>query len=427
MGAGSYNSGNKLTYTLFLFLLVFILCSSLVSAESFSFDYDDNGNMIEAQYFSYEYNEFNQLVAVYDLESNLIEEYSYDHEGNRIKKIEYSYDETNITTYYPFPELIESVNDTEIEDTYYYFLDGKIISRDDPDGDRYYYHNDHLGSHTLVTDETGNVAEETVYKPFGGVWSGGEADLLFTGKELDDGTNLYYYSARYYDSELRQFTQPDTIIPKYYDPQSLNRFSYVENNPYKYTDPTGHYVETAVDVISLGVSISDLRHNSKSVMNWVALGADLASIALPFVTSGGLIVKGVSKSGKVGDVIHAAKNFELFKIKDLHFTHPNDDIFDILRNKGNTKISDPIKIWGIKDKLIVTDGVGRTTRRIAAGYDTVPGELLYNIPDTSKLAKQEQKTLNRWYDNSVPADIGKTEKRIKEYKAAKKGGRKDVK
>jgi hypothetical protein len=49
-----------------------------------------------------------------------------------------------------------------------------------------------------------------------------------------------FYGARYYDSTLGRFTQPDTIVPHPLNPQSLNRFSYVLNNPVKYTDPTGH-------------------------------------------------------------------------------------------------------------------------------------------------------------------------------------------
>jgi hypothetical protein len=49
-----------------------------------------------------------------------------------------------------------------------------------------------------------------------------------------------FYNARYYDTTLGRFTQPDTIVPNPLNPQSLNRFAYVLNNPLKYTDPTGH-------------------------------------------------------------------------------------------------------------------------------------------------------------------------------------------
>ena len=54
---------------------------------------------------------------------------------------------------------------------------------------------------------------------------------------------MYYYGARWYDPYISRFTQPDTIVPKPENPQSLNRFSYVRNNPLVFTDPTGHWVQ----------------------------------------------------------------------------------------------------------------------------------------------------------------------------------------
>ena len=53
---------------------------------------------------------------------------------------------------------------------------------------------------------------------------------------------MYYYGARYYDPALGRFIAPDTIVPEPGNPQSLNRYAYVNNNPLKYTDPTGHAV-----------------------------------------------------------------------------------------------------------------------------------------------------------------------------------------
>ena len=53
---------------------------------------------------------------------------------------------------------------------------------------------------------------------------------------------LYFYHARYYDPTLARFIQPDTLVPDPGDPQSLNRYSYVGNNPVRYTDPSGHRV-----------------------------------------------------------------------------------------------------------------------------------------------------------------------------------------
>jgi RHS repeat-associated protein len=62
----------------------------------------------------------------------------------------------------------------------------------------------------------------------------------YTGQEFDAGTGLLYYGARYYDPALGRFVQPDTLVPDPANPQSLNRYAYVLNNPLKYTDPSGH-------------------------------------------------------------------------------------------------------------------------------------------------------------------------------------------
>ncbi len=65
----------------------------------------------------------------------------------------------------------------------------------------------------------------------------------FTGQVNDGYTGLYYYNARYYDPTLHRFIQADTIVPDPSDPQTLNRYAYVNNNPIKNVDPTGHYAD----------------------------------------------------------------------------------------------------------------------------------------------------------------------------------------
>ena len=112
-----------------------------------------------------------------------------------------------------------------------------VTVRKDPNGKTFFYYPDHLGSTALITNSTGGVVEETTYEPFGEVYSGGSDRFLYTGKELDVGTGLEYYGARYYDpAKASQFISPDPIISDIYNPQNLNRYSYVLNNPYKYTD-----------------------------------------------------------------------------------------------------------------------------------------------------------------------------------------------
>ncbi|KKP36690.1 MAG: hypothetical protein UR28_C0039G0001, partial [Candidatus Peregrinibacteria bacterium GW2011_GWF2_33_10] len=64
----------------------------------------------------------------------------------------------------------------------------------------------------------------------------------FTGKELDEETNLYYYGARYYNSQIGRFISIDPIQvtkERLVNPQGLNLYAYVNNNPLRYIDPTG--------------------------------------------------------------------------------------------------------------------------------------------------------------------------------------------
>ena len=64
----------------------------------------------------------------------------------------------------------------------------------------------------------------------------------FTGQRWDGVIRLYDYNARYYDPAIGRFIQPDTMVPEPGNPQSLNRYSYVNNNPVRYTDPSGHAI-----------------------------------------------------------------------------------------------------------------------------------------------------------------------------------------
>jgi RHS repeat-associated protein len=116
----------------------------------------------------------------------------------------------------------------------------KMESRLIMSGSIFYYHSDHLGGTNVITDSGGNLVERIRYYPFGEIREGGSEKYSFTGKEKDKQTDFYYFEARYYNPEFKHFTQADTVEPKLYDPQDLNRYSYVRNNPLRLIDPTGH-------------------------------------------------------------------------------------------------------------------------------------------------------------------------------------------
>jgi len=106
---------------------------------------------------------------------------------------------------------------------------------------------DHLGSTAITADSSGNKLTELRYKPWGEKRYANGTTLTtfrFTGQRqessLGAADGLYYYGARWYDPALGRFIQPDTIIPQNQGVQAFDRYAYVNNNPVKYNDPSGH-------------------------------------------------------------------------------------------------------------------------------------------------------------------------------------------
>jgi RHS repeat-associated protein len=102
--------------------------------------------------------------------------------------------------------------------------------------DSAYFLGDALGSVRQLVDGNGAVTLSKGYEPYGEVmWSKGEAATRYGyTSEMQHG-DLVFLRARYYQSYLNQFIQPDPIVPNYSDPQSLNLYSYVRNNPIHWT------------------------------------------------------------------------------------------------------------------------------------------------------------------------------------------------
>jgi len=82
-------------------------------------------------------------------------------------------------------------------------------------------------------------------------------------------------------------------VPEPGNPQALNRYAYVNNNPLKYTDPSGHWLETAWDILNIGWDLYEVYRDPRNAWNWVALAADVGAAILPVVPGGvGLVVRG---------------------------------------------------------------------------------------------------------------------------------------
>ena len=105
----------------------------------------------------------------------------------------------------------------------------------------FYYHPDHLGSSSYITNLDGEVAQHIEYVPFGEVFieernNTWNTPYLFNAKEFDEETGMYYYGARYYEPRLSLWMSVDPLQEKY---PNISTYCYAANNPIKFIDSDG--------------------------------------------------------------------------------------------------------------------------------------------------------------------------------------------
>lgn len=125
---------------------------------------------------------------------------------------------------------------------------------------------DHLGSTSLTTNASGEIVSELRYKAWGETrYTSGSTAIKYqyTGQfSYTADFGLYFYNARWYDPVLGRFNQPDSIIPPNQGVQAWDRYAYTNNNPVRYTDPSGHcaicYGAAILGGIGVGILSSHL-------------------------------------------------------------------------------------------------------------------------------------------------------------------------
>ncbi len=143
---------------------------------------------------------------------------------------------------------------------------GSVATRIRPE--TYYYHSDHLGSTSWMTDQNGRVQEHVEYFPYGQIWRDVRSDadahgapdqrFLFTGKEFDEETGLHYFGARYYHPGFARWIAPDPEHLRLMNPKpehgtvdrsraapssgpiAVNPYAYVEWSPATLVDRDGN-------------------------------------------------------------------------------------------------------------------------------------------------------------------------------------------
>ena len=263
-----------------------------IQAGNNSYTYDANGNLTADGTNTYTYDYENRLISA--AKSGTTAAYAYDSFGRRIQKgLSPQGTVPEITTYvYDGDQIIAEYDNSGNLTTKYIFgpgIDEPVLMT--KGGQSYYYHFDGLGSVTSLTNSTGSTGESYTYDAFGKplIKNASGTPLtassignryMFTGREYDAETGLYFYRARYYSPELGRFLQRDPV--GYI--ADLNLYTYCSNNSPNLTDPFGYYalLDDCVAIVggaAFGVAstyikdvITNIREGREGVMLPISQG-----------------------------------------------------------------------------------------------------------------------------------------------------------
>ena len=255
-----------------------------------------------------------------------------------------------------------------------------------------FYFNDALGSAVAAVSESGNLCWSEVYSGYGektidsdyglnGVGCGvlGQ-ERGYTGHTQDWETDLVYMQQRYYDASIGRFLSIDPIDTNPGQPQTYNRYAYGNNNPYRYTDPTGEIpFDTIFDAVSvvydlgkIGVGYS--TGNSALVSEGVIdLTGDIGALLTPYVPAGGTkVARALAKAdSKVPNSATArGRASEARVLDDLGLPKNNkkvttgegNSIPDALTDRQSIEIKDTICVSCTKQVRIQTDAARKAGR-----------------------------------------------------------------
>jgi RHS repeat-associated protein len=275
-------------------------CQFNVVNEKVKFDgtnisYSPNGNPLNDDNYTYQYDEENRLTAETRLFDGLVCQYQYDALSRRVQKVPMSAGACTAASYfYDDARIIEEQNGGVTQATYIYGNYVDEILTMDRGGQPYYYHQNALWSVEAITNSAANPVERYTYDAYGipavtdgsfnpippNAWpishSGGLGTphsaignpWMFTGRQFDEETGLYFYRARSYDPREGRFLQRDPL--EYVD--SMNLYEYVLDRPTYAVDPSGNQAAGlgaglffALQTLALQKRVDDLKSTEDGV------------------------------------------------------------------------------------------------------------------------------------------------------------------
>lgn len=229
---------------------------AVASAGNKNYHYDANGNMTDGDGRHIDYTAFNKPWQIQKDGKTVT--FDYAPGRNRYQKVD-----SNGTTHYLGKVYERTVDGLKQTHKQFIYAGGSLVATHTSSTDELgealpdktlYMHKDNLGSVDTVTDAGGQVVQRNSFDPFGsrrpGNWEGDISAVNitalvtnrgFTGHEHLDDVGLIHMNGRVYDPIIGRFLSADPHVQSPYNTQSYNRYSYVQNNPLKYTDPSGYF------------------------------------------------------------------------------------------------------------------------------------------------------------------------------------------
>jgi RHS repeat-associated protein len=383
---------------------------------------------------AFRYNRLNELVDVENrAEPAASEAYEYDGNGNTLRRatgplggtplavqsylfdvrdrlvgvhtpaagdLRFDYDYANRRTSFVSPQidmrflydargvLQEYAGATGVTSAKYVFGPTSLVSLVSPDAVRrptYFYLTDGLFSTTELTDESGATRASYSYKAWGGLRRAFDQTAnrrRFTGHYDDPETGLQYFNARFYDPTIGRFLTADSYGGDATIPSSRHRYAYAHNAPTNYVDPTGHYIESAIDIASLAAGSASFYMNMQdgdyAAASLDALGIvlDAVALALPGIPGGaGLGIKAF-RAYKAGNTSRRIFNMFQFGERALNVGIAGGEAYLMYKDERYG--------WATVNGLfamIGTAGAGSSAKRLINGTVAEGGTKLTRAPD----------------------------------------------
>jgi RHS repeat-associated protein len=273
--------------------------------------YDGAGNVLNDGSNQYLYDAEGRLCASQSMIGGVVTGYLYDAEGNRVAKgtlASFSCSSSfAASSDYVLGPNNEQLTETDGSGNWKHtnvFAGGTLIATYDALG-LHFQLGDWLGTKRVQTNYSGNTEESCVSMPFGDMQvctgSDDSTEHHFTGKERDAESGLDYFGARYYGSSMGRFMSPDDDGGHLEDPQTLNKYAYVGNNPLSRTDPDGHDFWQSCDKASTTCGSQQIGTNKDgSAINHLVQGTTTnGQFSATVITSASLGAAGSGNSATV--------------------------------------------------------------------------------------------------------------------------------